>query len=142
MSTSARRRFLLTTCLGVALLWSARTSTVDTVLVARGATWKYLDNGTNQGTAWRAIAFNDSSWASGPAQLGYGDGDEQTLVGYGPDINNKYVTTYFRRAFTVSDPTLFRTLALNVTTAAIIASSPIGRAWRTGPRAGLLAAFT
>jgi hypothetical protein len=30
-------------------------------------------------------------------------------------------------------------LALNVTTAAIIASRPIGRAWRTGPRARLLA---
>ena len=59
-------------------------STGPTTFVARGATWKYLDNGTNQGTAWRATSFNDSTWASGPAELGYGDGDEATMVSYGP----------------------------------------------------------
>ena len=55
------------------------------VLTPAGSVWKYLDNGTNQGTAWRAPAFNDTTWASGPAQLGYGDGDEATVVGFGPD---------------------------------------------------------
>ena len=48
----------------------------DTALTPAGSTWKYLDNGSNQGTAWQAIGFNDSAWPSGPAQLGYGDGDE------------------------------------------------------------------
>ena len=41
---------------------------VNTLLVPRGAKWKYLDNGSDQGTAWRAPAFNDSAWSSGPAQ--------------------------------------------------------------------------
>ena len=54
-------------------------------------------------TAWIAAGFNDSAWASGPAQLGYGDGDETTVVSYGPDANNKYITTYFRRAFLVTN---------------------------------------
>src|SRR6185295_1874260 len=53
---------------------------VNTPLVPKGALWKYLDNGSDQGTAWRAPAFNDSTWASGPAQLGFGDGDEATAV--------------------------------------------------------------
>src|SRR5205814_10702336 len=44
--------------------------------IATGSTWKYLDNGSNQGTAWRATAFSDATWASGAAELGYGDGDE------------------------------------------------------------------
>src|SRR4026209_259996 len=67
----------------------------DTILVPTGATWKYLDNGTDQGTAWRATSFNDSTWPSGPAQLGYGDGDESTTLGFGPDANNNFITTYF-----------------------------------------------
>ncbi|MBK6775448.1 MAG: hypothetical protein IPG74_06235 [Flavobacteriales bacterium] len=74
-------------------------------MVPFGATWKYLDNGSNQGTAWRAVAFNDAPWASGPAQLGYGDGDEATVVSYGPNANNKYITTYFRHTFTIADLT-------------------------------------
>ena len=71
--------------------------------VPKGSVWKYLDNGSNQGTAWISRTFNDGGWASGPAQLGYGDGDEATVVSYGPDISNKYRTTYFRRAFAVSN---------------------------------------
>jgi hypothetical protein len=72
-------------------------------LVARGAVWSYLDDGSDQGTAWKEVIF-PNSWASGPAQLGYGDGDEDTKVGFGPDANNKYITTYFRHTFTVADP--------------------------------------
>ncbi len=72
-------------------------------LIPRGAVWKYLDNGSDQGTAWREPGFNDSAWPSGPAQLGYGDGDEATVVNGGPS-NNRFVTTYFRRAFNVANP--------------------------------------
>jgi len=79
----------------------------NTTLMSKGSTWKYVDNGTNQGTAWRASAFSDSTWASGAAQLGYGDGDEATIVNYGPDPNNKYVTTYFRRSINVPNPSLY-----------------------------------
>ncbi len=73
-------------------------------LVPAGAAWKYLDDGSDMGTIWSNPAFLDTLWASGPAQLGYGDGDEATTVGYGPDPNLKYVTTYFRHSFTVADP--------------------------------------
>jgi hypothetical protein len=82
--------------------------------VARGSVWKYLDNGSNQGTAWTQINFNDSSWSSGAAQLGYGDGDEVTTVGFGPDTTNKYVTTYFRKSFVVNNATRFLSLFVNV----------------------------
>jgi hypothetical protein len=72
------------------------------VVMPAGSIWKYLDDGTDQGTAWRAPVFNDSSWQSGAAELGYGDGDEVTVVGYGGVATNKYVTTYFRRSFNVT----------------------------------------
>ncbi|HXI52168.1 MAG TPA: immunoglobulin domain-containing protein, partial [Candidatus Saccharimonadales bacterium] len=77
-------------------------STSGLTLVSTGSVWKYLDDGSDQGTAWIAPAFDDSTWASGPAQLGYGDGDEATVVGFGPDPANKFVTTYFRRSFAVT----------------------------------------
>lgn len=83
---------------------------VDQELVPPGSDWKYLDDGSNQGTAWRGLTFDDSGWASGYAQLGYGDGDEVTEVGFGPDPDNKYITTYFRHTFSVDDPSVFPTL--------------------------------
>jgi acid phosphatase type 7 len=86
----------------------------DTTLVPTGAVWKYLDNGSNQGTVWRATSFDDSTWPSGAAQLGYGDGDEATTVGFGPDSNNKFITTYFRRAFSVTNAAAFNALTLRL----------------------------
>ena len=43
----------------------------DLSLLDRASTWKYLDNGTDQGTAWKEKDFNDSEWKSGAAPLGY-----------------------------------------------------------------------
>ena len=74
----------------------------QTTLLPAGSSWKYLDNGSNQGTAWRASSFNDASWAAGNAQLGYGDGDEATVVSYGSNSSKKYTTTYFRKALSLS----------------------------------------
>jgi hypothetical protein len=89
--------------------------------IAKGSTWKYLDDGSDQGTAWTSRTFTDGGWVSGAAPLGYGianDGPQQqlptTTVGYGPDPNNKYVTTYFRRAFTVSNPASVTNLMVSV----------------------------
>jgi hypothetical protein len=76
------------------------------VLISKGSIWKYLDNGTDAGTNWADTAFNDAAWKSGKAQLGYGDGDEITTVDYGGDNQNRYITTYFRQAFTIDAPDL------------------------------------
>ncbi len=83
-------------------------------LVPMGSTWRYLDDGSNQGTNWRQAGFDDSGWQSGRAQLGYGDGDELTQVGYGNNPNNRYVTTYFRTTFDVPDKDQIASLALRM----------------------------
>ncbi|MCG8313900.1 MAG: endonuclease/exonuclease/phosphatase family protein [Pseudomonadales bacterium] len=72
-------------------------------LIAAGSEWKYLDDGSDQGSLWTEAAFDDAGWASGSAQLGYGDGDESTLVSYGPDSGNKYPTTYFRKTVNIAN---------------------------------------
>ena len=82
-----------------------------------GSDWSYLDDGTDQGTAWREPAFNDASWAEGPAPLGFNEGDEATLIGFvdidpaTPDVQRN-ATTYFRSEFDVADPSLVRELNL------------------------------
>ena len=88
--------------------------TIDPNLIVAGSTWKYLDDGSNQPAAWREAAFDDGGWASGPAELGYGDGDEATVVSYGPDAGSKYITTYFRTTFTVGDTSRVAALALDL----------------------------
>ncbi|MFT6864647.1 MAG: hypothetical protein ACJAVK_003215 [Akkermansiaceae bacterium] len=85
-----------------------------TTYVSNGDNWKYLDNGSNQGTAWRASGFNDASWASGDAELGYGDGDEQTVINSGPN-GARIATSYFRKQVTIPDPSLFGDFLLSVT---------------------------
>ena len=83
-------------------------------MVAAGDTWKYLDDGSDQGTAWSGINFNDTAWKSGSAQLGYGDGDEATVVSYGSDASRRYMTTYFRKAFTIDNPAAYSALAMQL----------------------------
>src|SRR5688500_195238 len=64
-----------------------------TLLVSAGSEWRYSAEGIDRGTTWREAAFDDSAWPSGLAQLGWGDGDEVTVLPPGA------VTVYFRRPF-------------------------------------------
>jgi len=84
---------------------------LQTVLIPMGATWKYLANGTDQGTAWRAPDFDDASWPEGPAELGYGEGDEATVVPSGNGGISKFVTTYFRTKFSVDRASRFASIS-------------------------------
>ncbi len=96
------------------LLISVTRSAGDATLLPLGSVWRYLDTGVDQGTAWRAPGFVDSAWKSGPAQLGYGDGDETTVIGFGPDSGNKYLTTYFRTRFNVTGLASIQSLNLGI----------------------------
>lgn len=89
---------------------------IVTALIAPNTAWKYLDNGSNQGTAWRAPAFSDAAWASGIGVLGYTDGNDQidTTISFGPNSANKHITYYFRRAFNSPPPAAFTNLRLRV----------------------------
>jgi len=77
-------------------------------LIPPGAAWRYLDNGSDQGTAWRAAAFADAGWATGTAEIGYGDDNtlddrpEVTKLSY--LLTTPPVTTYFRKSFTLPLP--------------------------------------
>ncbi|MEO6435622.1 MAG: metallophosphoesterase, partial [Tepidisphaeraceae bacterium] len=92
---------------------SAAIST-STIIAPGASGWKYLANGSNQGTTWRSLSFNDASWSSGTAELGYGDGGEATVVPFGPNASNKFITTYFRKSFNIASPSSIGSLDLRV----------------------------
>jgi hypothetical protein len=84
------------------------------VLVPAAANWRFLDDGSDQGTAWFYTGFDDASWNAGAAQLGYGDGDEQTVVSYGSNANSKFITTYFRKTFVATNVNRIANLTLKL----------------------------
>lgn len=94
-------------------------TTTEFLIPWSATSWRYLGTGSNQGTAWRATGFNDSTWPTGTAELGYGDGDEATTVPI-VDVNTstsgvqKAATCYFRRSFSVTNPTQITGLSLTV----------------------------
>ena len=65
------------------------------------ATWKYYDGGQAPAN-WQSDAFNDTSWKSGAAPLGYKMNGVKTTVSYGSDSQQKNPTTYFRKTFTLN----------------------------------------
>src|SRR5687768_11219977 len=93
-------------CIIGCLLLSAHASTQITIMPFRSS-WKYLDNGTNQGTAWRAAGFNDGTWKTGSGKFGFGISDAATRVSFGPDSKKKYITYYFRTLVHIADPAIY-----------------------------------
>lgn len=72
-------------------------------LIQNESVWKYSDEGTDQGASWKEMSFDDSSWKQGKAELGYGDNDENTVISYGNNSYNKYLTYYFRKEFNLTE---------------------------------------
>ncbi|MCC6462523.1 MAG: DUF839 domain-containing protein, partial [Saprospiraceae bacterium] len=71
--------------------------------VKRKESWSYLDKGLFPGANWTSQTFNDTTWAFGPAPLGYGFSSLGTTVSFGADATAKHITTYFRKRITIAD---------------------------------------
>ena len=88
-------------------------------ITASNSFWSFDDSGTDRGSSatvfgaaeydasnWKHPGFDDSSWATGAAPLGYGGISGitlHTMVSFGPDSALKHTTTYFRQSFNVPD---------------------------------------
>ncbi|MDB4536985.1 lamin tail domain-containing protein [Akkermansiaceae bacterium] len=87
--------------------------------VNTGAIWKYLDDGSDQGSAWFATDFDDGTWAEGPSQLGYGEGDEAQAIGFidtdpvAPGAQRN-ATSYLRHRVDIPNPGSFSRFDLDV----------------------------
>ena len=76
---------------------------VPGIIIPKSDLWRYLDNGNYPGSDWITAAYNDNSWSEGNAQFGYGDGDEETEISFGGNSQNKFITSWFRKKFNVSE---------------------------------------
>lgn len=71
-------------------------------LVKPGADWRYSNDGSIPQPGWQTLDFDDAAWPVGPAQLGYGDGDEATVTPGGKLVPHP-MTAYFRHRFVTAD---------------------------------------
>jgi len=75
------------------------------IIIDWGANWKYYDMGNEPAmqpgnTKWYDVNYDDSAWNVGPAQLGYGEGDEAT-------VTQSVITQYFRQEFNLNDGSIY-----------------------------------
>lgn len=80
----------------------------DSLFFAQGSEWKYLDDGSNQDTVWQELTFDDSFWSVGHGHMGYGEGDETTL------LNPGFITYYFRKIVNIPDTSLLDEIYFNI----------------------------
>ena len=86
----------------------------QTDFISFGANWNYYDLGqeppiqVSDSSTWMMSTYTDSTWNAGPAQLGYGDGDEQTTLASSTE------TAYFRHSFHVSDADTYSIINLHL----------------------------
>jgi hypothetical protein len=105
----------------------AQPSGATETLISAGARWRYYTDAIGLGSSaitnggagwstsnWKHPSFNDSTWAEGPAQLGYGEGDEATVIPFGPDANNKWISSYYRRSFSIANKSSITNLLLRL----------------------------
>lgn len=92
-------RVTATDSFGLSTTSAGRLFFVTDPIVPIGAQWRYLDDGTDQGTAWHQLNFNDHRWLIGNGEFGFGDGDETTVIN-GGTAQAPRITHYFRKRLT------------------------------------------
>src|SRR3954447_10996033 len=97
VSSSLVARFAFNCVFAAALLIGAiSTRAAEVLLVGADAEWRYSNTATPPPENWKDPAFNASTWKAGHAQLGYGDGDEATVIDGGA-ITPHPISAYFRK---------------------------------------------
>lgn len=100
-------------CLFTALICSS-IHAEETLVDPWEGDWKYLDDGSDPGASWRDELFDDSQWSAGVASLGYGyPGGISTVINAGPE-NQRHITSYYRRSFTVADASIYVDLGMSM----------------------------
>lgn len=102
--------------------WKSTASSTTKVLLSKGSIWKYYDQGSLDGVDWKSTAYNDQSWTSGQAPLGYFTTDKnnqrgyKTFLDYGGNTSSKRITYYFRTSLFLDEaPSSTDAIELNYT---------------------------
>jgi hypothetical protein len=106
--------FLSAALASLLLLGSTTPLAARQTLIPAGAEWKYWLRASELPSGWTAPEWNDAEWATGRAELGYGDGDEATVLASPGGEPLGSAAIYFRKSFTVNDPSIIRGLTLRL----------------------------
>ncbi len=83
-------------------------------LISEGDLWRFFRGRSEPATGtlvWTGTSFQDASWETGATGIGYGDGDDQTVLS---DMENNYLSVYLRKRFDVAAPTELTGLYLEI----------------------------
>ena len=69
--------------------------------------WRYFEGLSEPDSNWRQLSFNDSSWLIGQGGIGYGDGDDSTII-------NAVTSLYLRKNFLIIDTSEIVSAVLHV----------------------------
>lgn len=92
-------RFIFVVC----LITLSSQSLAQNVLVPVNAKWRYYDSAIAPANNWHHPLFDDSKWPLGKAQLGFGEGDEQTRLAK-TSAGTPIIAYYFRHEFNWNGP--------------------------------------
>ena len=76
--------------------------------IQQGDDCKYIVPNSATSTAWRIPTFDDGDWNNGQTGIGYGDGDDETIVPSG------IRSVFLRQRFTIEDATQIKELLLHI----------------------------
>ena len=89
------------------LMLGSISSFSQTTIFDYATSWKYLNDGSDQGTAWYATAFNDAAWTSATALFHVGEAGTTNLT-------TLRQTTYFRKTFTITNHSSYDDFTINL----------------------------
>lgn len=70
--------------------------------------WRYFEGLSEPPADWNTLTFDESTWLEGKGGIGFGDGDDSTVVA------DPLISVYLRKTFTVPDASKISSAILNV----------------------------
>jgi 3',5'-cyclic AMP phosphodiesterase CpdA len=108
MNIFCRISLLLLGCL------SLFTAIASDTLITKQSFWRYRDDSTSLGIDWKLAGYVDTTWKVGQGTFGYGKGNETTVLDFGPNPNQKYITTYFRKNIVIDSTKTYNSYSFKV----------------------------
>lgn len=91
---------------------------VSIVNLPLNSTWRYFNTNAAPAGSWTNRTYDDSAWPGGATPMGYPQGDDgvtfPTILNYGADANNKWISYYFRKSFVVTNLSGIATMNLGL----------------------------
>ena len=77
-------------------------------IIDLGHTWKYLVPTSEPAATWKTFSFTETGWQNGASGIGYGDGDDNTVISSGK------ISVFMRKKFTITELSKIKSLWLHM----------------------------